>query len=232
MGFRAVLFDLDGTLLNSAPDLAGALNHVRARNALPPLSTEALEESVSRGALGLLEKGMPQADTETRDRWKKELLDYYQANLCVYSHLYDGVGDMLASLESAGLAWGIVTNKLEYLTLPILEALGLACRTAAVVCGDTVARSKPHPDPVQFACSQAGIEPEHTLFVGDDIRDIQAGAAAGASTCAVLYGYGSAALRRAMQTGDVEPTFSISSAGELLDVLSLEMQRPNVPCQP
>ena len=218
---KLVLFDLDGTLLHSAPDLAAALNHVRTRHDLAPLSTEELQESVSRGAIGLLDTGMPQADEETRECWKAELLDYYQAHSCERSHLYDGVSALLRELEAKGLAWGVVTNKVEYLTHPILETLGLDQRAAAVVCGDTVSRSKPHPDPVLFACEQAGVPPQHSLYVGDDIRDIQAGEAAGTATCAVLYGYGSDALRQASAAGEIRPTFSISAPQQLAALIGL-----------
>lgn len=222
MELRLVLFDLDGTLLHSAPDLAAALNHVRARHAMRPLSTEALQEAVSRGAIGLLDKGMPAAGEETRERWKNELLEYYQAHSCEHSHLYAGVGALLDELENRRVAWGVVTNKLEYLTHPVLKALGLDQRAAAVVCGDTVAHSKPHPEPVLFACRQAGVAPHQSLFVGDDIRDIQAGEAAGTRTCAVLYGYGSGELERAIAAGEVQPTYIISAVEQLSAFLGLD----------
>ena len=195
---EAVLFDLDGTLLDTAPDLVAALNGVRAGEGLEPLATESIARHASRGAMGLLRAGMPGARESQLEAWKREFLERYARSSYVASRLYDGVAELLDFLDAALLPWGIVTNKSETLTHPILQAAGLAARAACVVCGDTVARSKPDPLPVLHACALLGVKPAHTLFAGDDVRDLQAGRGAGAQVAAVYYGYGSAELDAAL----------------------------------
>ena len=180
---QAVLFDLDGTLLDSAPDLVGALNWVRAEEGLPALAVDEMSRHVSRGARGLLQAGMPAADDRQFEHWKARLLSRYAGRSFEHSSLYPGVQEVVAFLAEMDIPWGIVTNKFEALTLPILRAAGLMERVSCVVCGDTVQRSKPDPAPVIWA--------GQTLFAGDDIRDLQAGRAAGTMTAAVFYGYGS-----------------------------------------
>lgn len=190
----AVLFDLDGTLLDSAPDLAAALNAVRAQEGLEPLPVESISKHVSRGAVGMLLAGMPAADASRMEAWKAAFLEHYARNSFVDSRLYDGIGEVLDCLETHQVRWGIVTNKSERLTLPLLEAARLADRASCIVCGDTLARSKPDPEPVWHACELLGVAPARTLFVGDDVRDMQAGRAAGTLLAAVYYGYGSSEL--------------------------------------
>jgi phosphoglycolate phosphatase len=191
---RALLFDLDGTLLDSAPDLVAALNWVRASERLQPLATEQMAMHFSRGVLGLLQAGMPPGNAHRFETWAQLFLDRYAQHSFVDSRLYDGVIDLLDFLDARALPWGIVTNKSERLTHPVLQAAGLAGRASCVVCGDTLERSKPDPAPVRHACALLGAEPESTLFAGDDVRDIQAGRAAGTQTAAVYYGYGSTEL--------------------------------------
>lgn len=192
--FKAMLFDLDGTLLDSAPDLVDALNRVRAKNGLEPLAVETVGHGVTRGAVGLLELGMPKTDAETFETWRRELIGFYAGNIYDRSSLYDGVEELLSALDAAGIPWGLVTHKSESLTASVMEASGLSGREACAVCGDTLEESKPHPAPVLLACNKLGVEPSETLFVGDDLRDIEAGAAAGTRTAAVYYGYGSHGL--------------------------------------
>ena len=188
---HAILFDLDGTLLDSAPDLVDALNWVRANEGLPALAVDQMARYVSRGARGLLQAGMPQADAEQFETWKSLLLARYTENSFRLSVLYPGVPEMLDFLARSVIPWGIVTNKFEALTWPILRAAGLADRVSCVVCGDTLNRSKPDPAPVTLACELLAMAVDATLFAGDDLRDIQAGRAAGTMTAAVHYGYGS-----------------------------------------
>ena len=187
----AFLFDLDGTLLDSAPDLVGSLNWVRASEQLEPLDVKQMSQHASRGAMGLINAGMPPSTNEQLERWKEKFLSHYAANSFVQSSLYPQVEEFLEFLHKAGIPWGLVTNKAKALTIPILEAAGLINKVGCVVCGDTLPRSKPDPEPVLFACKQLGMAPAETLFVGDDIRDMQAGAAAGTILVAVQYGYGS-----------------------------------------
>jgi len=187
----AVLFDLDGTLLDSAPDLIAALNWLRSSEGLPPLENANMSRHVSHGAAGILKAGMPATTENKFEEWKSVFLDQYASVGYRESRLYPGIPEVLDALERLNVPWGIVTNKIESLTLPILQSAGLAKRAACVVCGDTLNRNKPDPAPVLFACDQLGVSPVNTLFAGDDVRDLQAGKSAGTRTAAVLYGYGS-----------------------------------------
>lgn len=185
-----MLFDLDGTLLDSAPDLVGALNHVRESEGLKPLPVNRLRRFVSHGAAGLLNAGMPATDEETFERWRQRFLRHYAQHSYEHSSLFDGIPEVLRALESAGKPWGIVTNKFQSLTRAVITAAGLSPTADCVVCGDTLPQSKPHPAPVLLACETIGVEPRDVLFVGDDPRDLQAGHSAGTQIAAVLYGYG------------------------------------------
>lgn len=192
---RAMLFDLDGTLLDSAPDLVAALNQVRISEGLEPVAVEDYGRYASKGAAGLLNAGLPAAGQEQFEAWRQIFLSYYANNSVRGSYLYPGVPELLSALDLAGIPWGIVTNKIESLTHPIIDALGLQDRVGCVICGDTAEQSKPHPAPVLLACDRLRAEPAETLFVGDDVRDIEAGRAAGTLTAAVYYGYGSHEFR-------------------------------------
>jgi phosphoglycolate phosphatase len=191
---RAVLFDLDGTLLDTAPDLVGALNHVRELEGLANAPVAEYRAYVSQGALGLLGAGMPAGDDGQMSRRRQQFLDFYALNSLRATVLFDGVERMLTELEASGLPWAIVTNKPAYLTGPILDAFGWASRSSCVVCGDTLARAKPYPDPVLHACELLGIKPAEALMVGDDPRDVQSAEAAGAWPVLAAYGYGAAAM--------------------------------------
>lgn len=197
----ALLFDLDGTLLDSAPDLVGSLNQVRQSENLPPLSLQQMKRFASKGAVGLLKAGMPEADATTFEQWRQRFLEHYAQNSYRHSSLFDGIPELLEYLGREGIPWGIVTNKAEALTLPIIEAASLADAVACVVCGDTLAESKPHPAPVSLACGIVNVAPGEALMVGDDVRDILAGRAAGTQTAAVFYGYGSAELEGEVVNG-------------------------------
>ena len=188
---KAVLFDLDGTLLDSAPDLVGSLNWVRGTENLSPLPLSEMAQYASKGAVGLLKAGMPESNDQQLESRRLRFLDHYAKNSFRHSRLYDGIPELLDYLGEAEIPWGIVTNKIESLTLPILEAADLQDAISCIVCGDTLNESKPHPAPVSLACGMLDVAPAETLFVGDDIRDIQAGKAAGTQTAAVFYGYGS-----------------------------------------
>lgn len=192
---NAMLFDLDGTLVDSAPDGVAALNYVRSTVGLPPLAVEEAGHAITRGAPGLLSVGMPETDEKTFESWRLQLLEHYYASGFPFSSLYEGVEEVLEALEAADKPWGIVTNKVEYLTHAYLKVAGLASRVSSVVCGDTLEERKPHPEPVLLACEQMGITPAEVLFVGDDLRDLEAGNAAGTQIAAVYYGYGSRDLK-------------------------------------
>ncbi len=186
---RAVLFDLDGTLLDSAPDLVATLNHLRASVNLEPLPVDHLRHFVSRGAAGLINAGMPPCDDQTRAEWRALFLEHYERNSYVHSAPFEGVETVLSALGARGIPWGIVTNKMEYLCFPILEKAGWKSAAACVVCGDTVDNLKPHPAPVLAACQKIGVHPQEAVMVGDDLRDMEAGRRAGTSTAFALYGY-------------------------------------------
>jgi phosphoglycolate phosphatase len=209
------LFDLDGTLLDSAPDLVDAYNRVRQSEGLESASIEEVGRGATRGIRGILELGMPEADQATREDWFQKTLAHYRRNSTHRSSLYEGVSELIEQLVAAGLRWGIVTNKSEILTIPILDAFGLSETIACCVCGDTLDKSKPHPAPVRLACEQLGLRPEEVLFVGDDNRDIQAGRAAGTATAAVYYGYGSGELEASI-VGDSYP---VNHPADLLKLL-------------
>jgi len=212
---KAVLFDLDGTLLDSAPDLVGSLNWVRGTEKLAPLPVSKMSQYASKGAVGLLKAGMPEADEEKFESWRLRFLDHYAENSFRLSRLYDGIPELLDFLGEESIPWGVVTNKIEALTLPIIEAADLRDAISCIVCGDTLSESKPHPAPVSLACGILEVAPAETLFVGDDIRDIQAGVAAGTQTAAVYYGYGSNEL-----TGDeVRASLPVHHPSDLVEMV-------------
>lgn len=214
---KAVLFDLDGTLLDSAPDLVASLNHLRANRGLSAMPVEDLRHFVSRGAVGLIKGGMPPCDDETLARWRLEFLQHYEENSFIHSRPFDGVEPVLARLGQQGIPWGIVTNKMEYLSFPILRKTGWDSLASAVVCGDTASKSKPHPEPVLAACEMLGTEPENTLMVGDDIRDIEAGSRAGCHTAFALYGYADSASQSEFLNGAT----MLNQVEELLDLINM-----------
>lgn len=185
-----ILFDFDGTLADTAPDLGAAANRQRIRAGLEPLPLEVLRPYSSAGARGLLRCALNLMPTdETYEAHRVQFLKDYEAAMTVDTCLFDGVPELLAQIKNEGMAWGIVTNKATYLATPIVKALGLAQECAVLVCGDTTAHSKPHPLPLLHAAQQAGYDVERCLYVGDDLRDIQAAQAAGMPSIAAAYGY-------------------------------------------
>ena len=187
---RGVLFDLDGTLIDSAPDLAGAANRLRDDHGMAPLPLAQLRPMVGSGARGMVAVAFGVAPGEPRfESLRDAFLAHYEAGLLLRTHPFDGVDAMLCALESAGVPWGIVTNKATRFTMPIVAGLGLAQRAAVVVCGDTTAHAKPHPEPLLHAARAMGLPPEAVVYVGDDLRDAQAAQAAGMPMLAATWGY-------------------------------------------
>ena len=187
---RTVLFDLDGTLVDSAPDLAGATNEMLVARGLPALPLEFLRPMVGAGARGMMGLAFQVAPQDPRfGALKAEFFDRYELRLLQETQVFAGVPELLDALSHAGLAWGIVTNKSERFALPLTAGLGLAVRAAAIVGGDSTPHTKPHPAPLLEAARRAGVAPEHCVYVGDDHRDILAGRAAGMLTVAVSWGY-------------------------------------------
>jgi len=187
---RLVLFDLDGTLVDTADDLAAALNRCQSLRGLPPTPPQELRPWTSHGARGLIQRGfgLAPADAGYEDL-RAEFLDHYEQALCVHSRLYDGIEQTLAAIEASDRRWGVVTNKPARFTRPLLRALGLERRAACVVSGDTAARPKPDPAPILRALAECRCEASASLYVGDDLRDVQAGRAAGVGTVVAAYGY-------------------------------------------
>ena len=187
---RAVFFDLDGTLADTAPDLGGALNRLLAEEGRPPLPLERLRPHVSRGARGMLGVGFGLSPEDgSYPELQRRFLDFYEGALCEGTALFPGMQEVLRRLDATGIPWGIVTNKSQRFTNAVAEALGLRHRAAGLVCGDTCPRPKPHPLPILMACALAGTAPEAALYVGDDRRDIEAGRAAGTLAIAASWGY-------------------------------------------
>ncbi len=187
---HTVLFDLDGTLVDTAPDLAAALNRVRVEEKLQALPLEHIRPSVSHGSRAMICHGFDIAPEHPDfERLCKRFLEHYAADISSATRLFPGMEAVLDRIEALGLQWGIVTNKPAYLTDPLVAALDLSSRTACVVSGDTTARRKPHPAPVLYACEQTGSVPQHCLYVGDAQRDIEAGLRAGTGTVTALFGY-------------------------------------------
>lgn len=187
---KLVLFDFDGTLADSAPDLAATANRFREQQGLAPLPYDALRPYASHGARGLLKVAL---DMETShpeyNQYRERFLADYAANMTQHTTLFAGVNELLACIQNQGYSWGIVTNKLEYLAKPLIEHLGLAQDCRVTVGGDTTGFSKPHPAPLLYAAKQAGFEPANCIYVGDDERDILAAHAAGMASIVAAYGY-------------------------------------------
>jgi 2-phosphoglycolate phosphatase len=187
---EAVLFDLDGTLADTAPDMALTVNRMRARRGLEPVAAELVRPHVSNGARGMIGAAFGIApDHPDFQALREEFLELYGENLCVESRLFPGMAELLDELEADGVAWGVVTNKFERFARPLIEGLGLATRSAVIVGGDTCPRPKPFPDPLLFAAAAMGVAPMRTLYVGDDARDVQAARAAGMPVVVAGYGY-------------------------------------------
>lgn len=185
----AVLFDLDGTLLDTAPDMAAALNALRHAEGLEALPFEQLRHHVSHGALRLIEVGFGCSSGARFEALRGRFLDLYRADIARHTRPFDGLTALLDRLEQAGIPWGIVTNKPGWLTAPLLAALGLDSRAGCVVSGDTLAQRKPHPLPLLHAAQLLACEPGGCVYIGDAERDVVAGRAAGMRTVVAAFGY-------------------------------------------
>jgi phosphoglycolate phosphatase len=187
---RGVLFDLDGTLIDSAPDLAGAANRLRADHGLEPLPLEMLRPMVGSGARGMVGVAFGVVPGEPQfEPLRDAFLAHYERMLLQTTAAFAGVDEMLSALEADGIPWGIVTNKATRFTSAIVAGLRLVERAAIVVCGDTTPHSKPHPEPLLHAARAMGVAPEAAVYVGDDLRDAQAARAAGMPILVATWGY-------------------------------------------
>ena len=216
LAVKALLFDLDGTLADSASDLAGAINRIRRERGLQPVTVASMRPYASAGARGLLGAGMNVTpDDPEYPALREQFLAYYEAALAETTALFDGIESLLDTLAARGLPFGIVTNKAARYTRPVVAALGLAARAGAIVSGDTTAHPKPHPAPLLHAAELIGVAAADCVYVGDDLRDVIAGNAAGMPTIAAEYGY----LGEAGCADDWPATGWIAAPLELLDWL-------------
>ena len=189
-GIRTVLFDLDGTLADTAPDLAFALNCLLRDQERSPLPYEVIRPVVSHGATALVKLGFAiDPDELAFSALRDRLLSLYQQHLAQETRLFQGMAELLNEIEGLGMNWGVVTNKPAFLTQPLMAALGLTERAACIVSGDTTTNRKPHPEPLLHACRLAGSDAAQCIYVGDAERDIRAGKAAGMSTLVAMFGY-------------------------------------------
>lgn len=212
-----VLFDLDGTLADTAPDLANALNAIREKHNLEPLPLDIISPTVSLGGNAMIKLAFDLEPGEKGfDDILKQFLDYYLEHIAIKTRLYDGMGSLLTKIENKNMHWGIVTNKSEWLTLPLLKALSLDTRAACIVCGDTLEHRKPHPAPILHACKLIQTEADKTIYIGDALRDIQAGQRAGTKTIVALYGY----IEEGEDPNDWSADAMVSNPEQIYDVLS------------
>jgi phosphoglycolate phosphatase len=190
LDITTILFDLDGTLLDTAPDLASALNRLLEEEGREPLAFERVRNQVSHGSLALVRLGFgSEQRPEDFERRRTRLLEIYRSNLYLETAPFPGMEALLAYLERKGLRWGVVTNKPAWLTDPLMDAMRLSARAACVVSGDTTDRRKPDPMPLLHACDLAGSVATECIYVGDARRDVEAGQAARMGTLVARYGY-------------------------------------------
>lgn len=218
LAVSAVLFDLDGTLIDSAPDLAGAGNDMRAARGLPELPLAHFRPMVGSGARGMLARALDvQPGHPEFEALRDEFLRRYEGRMTRETRVFSAVRPVLDRLNAAGRPWGIVTNKATRFSEPLVRALGLLDEAATLVCGDTTPHAKPHPAPLLEAARRLGVSAERCVYVGDDLRDVQAGHAAGMLTVAAAWGY--------LGEGDAIEAWGahhlIESPGELLKLLGL-----------
>jgi phosphoglycolate phosphatase len=218
LAVRAVLFDLDGTLIDSAPDLAGAGNDMRAARGLPLLPLEHFRPMVGAGARGMLGRALQvQPGDPEFEALRDEFLQRYEARMTRETRVFDAMRPVLDVLRDAARPWGIVTNKATRFSEPLVRALGLLDEAATLVSGDTTPHAKPHPAPLLEAARRLGVDAAQCVYVGDDLRDVQAGRAAGMLTVAAAWGY--------LGEGDSIEAWDahhvIESPGELLKLLAL-----------
>lgn len=190
MSIKAVLFDLDGTLLDSSLDFIAILQQMRAEQGLPAMEAQRIRQQISAGASAMVELALEiRRDQPGFDSLKEDFLQRYHAAPCAHGRLFDGLPQLLCGLEQRGIAWGVATNKPERFARPIMQALQLEQRAAALVCPEHVSQPKPAPDMLLLACEQLEILPRQAIYLGDDQRDILAAGAAGMPSLAVGYGY-------------------------------------------
>jgi len=211
--FSAVLFDLDGTLVDTAPDLAYALNTLLEQEGHAALPYQDIRPVASNGSAALLDLGFSiKPKYKDFPRLQKRFLQIYQDNIARETRLFDGMAEVLSALEQANITWGIITNKPAFLTDPLCEALELSQRAACIVSADTTPHPKPHPAPMLYACDVIKLQAEQCIYIGDAARDIEAGKNVNMITVAALYGY----LSEHDNADDWHADFSIEHPSDIL----------------
>lgn len=222
MDIKAVFFDLDGTLVDSARDFIAILQAMRQEQGLPPMEPNLLRQTVSAGAAAMVAKALElSSDSPLLESHKQDFLQRYAEHCAVHTCLFNGVNALLAHLESQQIAWGVVTNKPEHFARPIIEQLDLAARMQVLVCPEHAA-AKPEPDMLLLACTQLGIRPAQAIYLGDDRRDIQAAQRAGLHSVAVGYGYHAPSDKPTDWNADFYITHSEQLLSELQPILHSE----------
>ncbi|MEM7257744.1 MAG: HAD-IA family hydrolase [Pseudomonadota bacterium] len=190
----AVFFDLDGTIIDTAPDMGGALNRLLIRHERPQVCEQDYRPHVSHGSIALLKLGFTELQNASKTNpqlltLRDEFLNEYETHVAAESRLFDGIEQIFERLETRGIPWGVITNKPEYLTIKLLDELDITRRCCCIVGADTAARAKPHPEPMELACRTTGVTAQACLYVGDAERDIQAGRAVGMTSLIAGWGY-------------------------------------------
>jgi len=212
-----VLFDLDGTLIDTAPDMAAALDILCDEEQHARLPYSDIRPIVSNGSVALVKLAFgDDMDVQTLERLKKRYLEIYQQHLAVHSQLFEEMDKLLLQLERNGIKWGVVTNKPGWLTEPLMESLGLHERAACIVSSDSTNNRKPHPEPMFYACKLTNAQPDECIYIGDARRDIEAGHNAGMKTIIAEYGY----IADSENTEDWRADHSIQSPSQILSLIS------------
>lgn len=213
-----VLFDLDGTLMDTAPDLVGALNSMLTAYDKPTIAYATARNYASQGSVGLIRLGFPEVTNKAeRKSLQQEFLQTYADTICAKTTLFDEMQELLEYIEQQKIPWGIVTNKPAWLSEPLIEKFDLKHRAACLVSGDTLPKRKPHPDPLLHACKLINLLPNHCIYLGDDPRDVYAGNAAGMYTCIANYGY----IEPDIDTDQWGADFTIQSPFEITKYIQL-----------
>lgn len=218
-----VLFDLDGTLVDTAPDLIACLNRALALHGYPAVNADAIRPLISYGGAAMVKASL--ADTladEIRADVLKTMLDHYESNIAEHSVFFSGIEDTLYAIEAQGLKWGVVTNKRKRFTDPLMRALNLNHRAACIISGDSTARPKPHPEPMLAACQLAGVKPQECVYIGDAVHDINAGKNVQMKTLAALYGY--------LKPDDTPETWGADALIENPEQISTWIASATAPC--
>jgi len=223
-GFKlsCVLFDLDGTLVDTAPDLIACLNQALNVHGFDAVAPEIIKPFISYGAAAMINASLPAINDRLKLDILETMLNHYQDNIAEYTVFFPGMSDTLDAIEAQGLKWGVVTNKRERFTNPLMAALKLADRAACIISGDTTANPKPHPEPMLAACKQAGVNPEECVYIGDARHDITAGKSANMKTLAALYGY--------IKPGDAPETWGADALIQSPGQISIWIDSATAPC--